>query len=172
MIFPTGARIRLYGSDNHDRLRGIYLDGVVMDEYADMAPQAWAQVIRPALADRKGWATFIGTPKGRNSFFEIYDYARHNPDEWFSLELRADETGILDDDELDSCAPCSNRRAIRAGVSLLVRCRYPRLILRPRAGRSTDKPAASATSHTIRCCQCIPHGISASVIAPPSGSFR
>jgi hypothetical protein len=102
VIFPTGSRIRLYGSDNHDRLRGIYLDGVVMDEYADMAPQAWAQVIRPALADRKGWATFIGTPKGRNSFFEIYDYARNNPDEWFSLQLRADETGILDREELES----------------------------------------------------------------------
>jgi hypothetical protein len=102
VIFPTGARIRLYGSDNPDRLRGIYLDGVVLDEYADMAPQAWAQVIRPALADRKGWATFIGTPKGRNSFWEVYDHAKNHPEEWFTLELRADQTGLLDDDELAS----------------------------------------------------------------------
>jgi phage terminase large subunit len=102
VIFPNGSRVRLYGSDNPDRLRGIYLDGVVLDEYADMAPQAWSQVIRPALADRKGWATFIGTPKGRNAFWEIYDYARNHPEEWFSLELRADQTGLLDEEELES----------------------------------------------------------------------
>ena len=64
--FPTGGRIRLYGADNYDRLRGIYLDGVVLDEYADMDPRAWAEVIRPALSDRFGWAVFIGTPKGQN----------------------------------------------------------------------------------------------------------
>ena len=135
VIFPTGARIRLYGSDNHDRLRGIYLDGVVMDEYADMAPQAWAQVIRPALADRKGWATFIGTPKGRNSFFEIYDYARHNPDEWFSLELRADETGILDDDELDSA-----RRVLTAEqFAQEFLCSFDAAILGSYFGRELDE---------------------------------
>jgi hypothetical protein len=101
VILPSGARVRLYGADNYDRLRGIYLDGVVLDEFADMAPAAWSQVVRPALADRRGWAVFIGTPKGRNGFWEIYNNARSDPD-WFTLELRASQTGILPDEELAS----------------------------------------------------------------------
>ena len=96
---PNGGRIRLYGADNYDRLRGIYLDGVVLDEFADMDPRAWSEVIRPALADRQGWALFIGTPKGRNAFWEVFERSRTDP-EWFSLRLRASETGILADEEL------------------------------------------------------------------------
>jgi phage terminase large subunit len=71
----NGSRIRLYGADNPDRLRGIYLDGVVLDEYAQMAPSLWGEVIRPLLTDRQGWATFIGTPKGKDKFgfWGIYD---------------------------------------------------------------------------------------------------
>ena len=57
---PNGSRVRLYGSDNFDRLRGVYLDGIVLDEYGDVEPRAWSEVIRPALSDRKGWAIFIG----------------------------------------------------------------------------------------------------------------
>lgn len=98
---PNGGRIRLYGADNYDRLRGIYLDGVVLDEFADMDPRAWSEVIRPALADRKGWALFIGTPKGRNAFWEVFERAKSDP-EWFSLRLRASETGIIAADELDA----------------------------------------------------------------------
>lgn len=98
--FPNGARVRLYGADNYDRMRGIYLDGVVMDEYADMPSAAWAEVIRPALSDREGWAVFIGTPKGRNEFFRLWQSARAS-EQWFSLMLRASETGILAQGELD-----------------------------------------------------------------------
>jgi phage terminase large subunit len=99
--FPNGARVRLYGSDTYDRLRGIYLDAVVMDEVADMHPQAWTDVIRPALSDRQGWGVFIGTPRGRNSFHQLYENAKDHP-EWFALELRADQTGIIPEDELQS----------------------------------------------------------------------
>jgi phage terminase large subunit len=68
VILPdNGAVIRLFGADNPDALRGIYFDGVVLDEYADTKPSLWGAVIRPLLADRKGWAVFIGTPKGRNA---------------------------------------------------------------------------------------------------------
>lgn len=98
---PNGGRVRLYGADNYDRLRGIYLDGVVLDEFADMDPRAWSEVIRPALADRQGWAVFIGTPKGRNAFWEIYERARTTPD-WFDLRLRASETGIVPQAELEA----------------------------------------------------------------------
>lgn len=98
--FPHNkARVRLAGADNYDRLRGAYLDGVILDEYGDMHPAAWPEVIRPMLADRKGWATFIGTPKGRNDFFEVWERARTSP-AWFSLMLTGSESGIIDDEEL------------------------------------------------------------------------
>jgi hypothetical protein len=96
----NGARIRIHGADNPDRLRGAYLDGVVLDEYADMRPSVWGEVIRPMLADRQGWATFIGTPKGRNEFWEVWDKAQRS-EAWFSMMLRASETGILPQEELD-----------------------------------------------------------------------
>ena len=104
---PNGARIRLYGADNYDRMRGIYLDGVVLDEYADMDPRAWAEVIRPALSDRQGWATFIGTPKGRNAFFgimhgdDIFGGAVNDSD-WFAMTLKASETKLVADEELEA----------------------------------------------------------------------
>ena len=97
--YPNGARVRLYGADNADRLRGGYLDGVILDEYADMHPAAWGEVIRPMLADRKGWAVFIGTPKGRNDFHRMWDRALKEPN-WFTLMLKASESGLLDADEL------------------------------------------------------------------------
>jgi len=67
----------LFGQDNADRLRGLYFDGIVADEYGDWKPSVWGYVIRPALADRKGWAIIIGTPKGRNSFFDRYNEAMY-----------------------------------------------------------------------------------------------
>jgi len=97
--FPGGARVRLYGADNYDRMRGIYLDGVVLDEYADMDPRVWPEVIRPALSDRKGWATFIGTPKGRNGFFDTWQHAKDDP-AWFSMMLKASESGLVVAEEL------------------------------------------------------------------------
>ena len=95
-----GRKISLFGADNADALRGIYLDGVVPDEFGDFKPGVWGNVIRPALSDRQGWAAFGGTPKGRNEFWSIREHARKNPQEWFLLELRASESGILSGDEL------------------------------------------------------------------------
>lgn len=97
---PNGGRIRLYGLDNYDRMRGGYLDGIVLDEYGDSDPRAWQEVIRPALSDRQGWADFIGTPKGRNHFFELWENAGQD-DSWYRQMLRASETGILPQEELD-----------------------------------------------------------------------
>lgn len=98
--FPNGARVRLYGADNYDRMRGLYLDGVVLDEPADMDPRAWPEVIRPALSDRRGWATFIGTPKGRNAFYEVWDLAGKD-ETWFRAMLRASKTGLVAHEELE-----------------------------------------------------------------------
>ena len=97
----NGSVIRLYGADNPNTLRGLYFDGVIMDEYADMKPSVWSEVIRPALADRRGWAVFIGTPKGKNAFWEIWDRASRAP-EWYSVMLKASRTEILPQEELDA----------------------------------------------------------------------
>ena len=96
----NGARIRLFGADNPDALRGNFLDGVVMDEMADMKPSVWGEIIRPLLADRLGWATFIGTPKGHNAFYDIYNEATKKPN-WYVKVLRADQTLLLPQSELD-----------------------------------------------------------------------
>ncbi len=95
----NGAWITLYGADNPDALRGIYLDGVVMDEFGDCRPSLWGEVILPTLSDRKGWAVFIGTPKGHNHFYDIRNRAKEEP-EWFYAELKASQTGIISEDEL------------------------------------------------------------------------
>jgi phage terminase large subunit len=95
----NGSRIRLYGADNPDSLRGLYLDGVVLDEYGDMRPNVWGEIIRPLLTDRKGWAVFIGTPKGKNHFHAIHEGAQRSG-EWLSLSLKASETGLIDAAEL------------------------------------------------------------------------
>ena len=95
----NGSMIRLYGADNPDALRGPYLDGVVLDEFADMKPEVWHEVIRPMLADRRGWATFIGTPKGKNEFFRLYESAKRDP-AWFHMMLKASESGIISPAEL------------------------------------------------------------------------
>jgi phage terminase large subunit len=100
---PNGGRVRLYGADNPDALRGLYLDGVVLDEFADMRPRFLPEVIRPALSDRKGGLTLIGTPKGHNEFFDRWQDAQTDP-EWFNMMLKASETGIVDADELASAA--------------------------------------------------------------------
>jgi hypothetical protein len=100
VVFPhNGARIRLYGAENYDRLRGLYLDGAVVDEAGDQDPRAFPEVIRPALSDRQGWATFIGTPKGRNEFYRIYERAKQT-EGWFWGSLQASRTGLIAPAEL------------------------------------------------------------------------
>jgi phage terminase large subunit len=99
----NGARIRLFGADNPDALRGLYLDGVILDEYADMRPRVWGEIIRPLLADRQGWAVFIGTPKGHNSFYDIWRTACA-ADTWFAKSIKASESGLLAKGELEDAA--------------------------------------------------------------------
>jgi hypothetical protein len=94
-----GRRIQLFGSDNPETLRGQYFDGVILDEIGDQNPKIWTDIVRPALADRKGWCLFIGTPKGHNHFKELRDRAEKE-DGWGLLEFKASETGVVDDTEL------------------------------------------------------------------------
>lgn len=99
--YPNGARIRLLGADNPDSQRGVYLDGVVLDEYAQMTPSLFGEIVRPALSDRRGFCIWMGTPKGRNHFYDLYERARQD-DSFHVARYRASETGILDADELAS----------------------------------------------------------------------
>jgi len=94
-----GRRINLYGADNPDSLRGIYLDGCVLDEVGDINPTLFTDIIRPALADRKGYLLAMGTPKGQNHFKDLRDRGEAK-DGWSLLEFKSSETGILDKDEL------------------------------------------------------------------------
>ena len=150
--YPNGAQVRIYGSDNPDALRGIYLDGVVLDEYALMDPTLWTQVVRPLLADRRGWALFIGTPNGRNQFYTLihgdgdgWAGAKKSPD-WFYAEYKASETGYVDaqelaqarevmtDDEYAQEFECSFEASVRGAV-------YAREVAAAReAGRITRVP--------------------------------
>lgn len=101
---PNRARIYVFGADNPDAIRGTYLDGIVLDEYAQIKPEVFGEIVRPALSDRNGWCVFTGTPKGQNQFYELYQramklMAEGDPDWWVGL-YRADETNVITENEL------------------------------------------------------------------------
>lgn len=99
ITFPNKSVIRLYSGDSYERMRGLYFDGVVVDEPADIDPNAWPYVIMPCLSDYSGWATFIGTCKGRNAFYRMFHRALKD-ENWFVMALKASESGIIPPDEL------------------------------------------------------------------------
>lgn len=99
--FPNNARIRLFGAETADSMRGLYFDSVVLDEPADFPANAWSTVIRPAIADRQGKATFIGTPKGKNEFWEIFDAAKHDSS-WYCAMHKVSDTKLLPQNELEA----------------------------------------------------------------------
>jgi phage terminase large subunit len=103
--YPTGGQVRIYGGDNPDSLRGLYFDGVVLDEYGLHQPKVYSEVIGPTLVDRSGWALFVGTPNGKNQFYEIAQHAkervRAKDKDWFFAEYKASETGLIPKEELE-----------------------------------------------------------------------
>lgn len=99
--YPNGGQLRIYGADSPDSLRGIYLDGAVLDEFGLMPPKIFSEVIRPALSDRQGWAFFIGTPSGKNQFYDIAKQAKADPS-WFFAEYKASQTGYIPQAELEA----------------------------------------------------------------------
>ena len=96
----NGAIIRMYGADNPEAMRGVRLDGVVLDEVADIKPETWREVLQPALADRLGWALFIGTPHGINLFSELFFKGRDLAD-WHSALYTVYDTEALQADEVE-----------------------------------------------------------------------
>ncbi len=110
----NGATISLKGSDRPDTMRGVSLKFVVLDEYAGMKPTVWEEVLRPALADQKGSAVFIGTPTGRNHFWELFQYASISGDsDWKSWHLTSFDNPILDPDEINAAKKSMSSFAFR-----------------------------------------------------------
>ena len=98
----NGATISLKGADRPETMRGVSLKYLVMDEYADMKPSVWEQILRPALADQKGGALFIGTPMGRNHFYDLYMYGDMGDDPTYkSWHFTSYDNELLDPEEID-----------------------------------------------------------------------
>jgi phage terminase large subunit len=84
VTLPNGASIRVLGANNPDALRGLYYDGLVVDEAGDIPHSVYTEVIAPSLADREGWVVFIGTPRGKNLFYELRNEAiKNETGDWF-----------------------------------------------------------------------------------------
>lgn len=99
----NGATISLKGADRPETMRGVSLKFLVMDEYADMKPEVWEQILRPALADQKGDALFIGTPMGRNHFYELYKHAENGEDPTFTaFHFTSFDNPLLDPNEIEA----------------------------------------------------------------------
>jgi len=110
----NGATISLKGADRPETMRGVSLTFLVMDEYADMKPDVWEQILRPALADQKGHALFIGTPMGRNHFYELYKYAEMSDDETYKgWHFTSYDNPILDPSEIDIAKKSMSSYAFR-----------------------------------------------------------
>ena len=97
----NGREIHVKGSDRPDTLRGVGLSYVVLDEYADMKPQVWEEILMPTLSDVKGGALFIGTPKGKNHFFKLFQEAETDED-WARFEFKSIENPYLPDGEVEN----------------------------------------------------------------------
>lgn len=103
ITLPNNATISLKGADNPDSLRGVGLNFVVLDEYSDIKREVWEEIIRPTLADTSGGAWFIGTPKGHNHFYELWNDVRGNKKglDWTTYQLRTEDNPYIPREEIE-----------------------------------------------------------------------
>lgn len=106
----NGSTISLKGADNYDSLRGVGLDFLVMDEFADIDPEAWFETLRPTLADKMGKALFIGTPKGMNWAKDVFDMAKEYPNEWASFQYTTEQGGNVSVEEIEAARRSLDKR--------------------------------------------------------------
>jgi hypothetical protein len=110
----NGATISLKGGDRPETMRGVSLKYLVLDEYADIKPEVWEQILRPALADQKGSALFIGTPMGRNHFYELYKYGELSGDDTYrSWHFTSYDNPLLDPEEINVAKKSMSSYAFR-----------------------------------------------------------
>ena len=113
LILRNGSRISLKGADNYDSLRGVGLDFLVLDEFADIDPAAWYETLRPTLSDRAGRALFIGTPKGLNWAHDLWSQEHDFPEEWRSFQFTTLEGGNVDPQEIEAARRSLDERTFR-----------------------------------------------------------
>ena len=99
--FINGSMLYILGADNFDSLRGMRVQGVILDEYAQMKPAVFDEIYMPILTSTKGFCWFIGTPKGTNDFYSKLNFAKNHPDQWQAIEVKASEAGVLSRADLD-----------------------------------------------------------------------
>lgn len=114
MYFKSGAILEVLGADDPDSLRGEGVSGAVLDEYADMKADAWDEAVRPSLADMKGWALFIGTPKSYNHFYDLYQRG-HDPKfpKWKAWQFRSVDNPLMDPEEVEDARATTDPRTFR-----------------------------------------------------------
>ena len=113
ILLKNGSTIALKGADNYDSLRGIGLDFLCLDEFADIDPEAWYEVLRPALADKEGGAMFIGTPKGMNWAKDLYDLHEDYPEDWASFQFTTIAGGNVSEKEVEAARQQMDERTFR-----------------------------------------------------------
>jgi hypothetical protein len=113
LTLKNGSVISLKGADNYDSLRGIGLDYLVMDEFADIDPAAWYEVLRPALSDKQGRALFLGTPKGMNWAYELYQMPEEDSKNWASYQFTTLDGGNVSPDEVEAARKDLDERTFR-----------------------------------------------------------
>jgi len=114
LTLVNGRKIYLKGADRPDTLRGVGLHFLVIDEYADIKPNVWEQILRPALADVQGKALFIGTPKGRNHFYELYKYAEDGKDDdWKAFHFSSYDNPLIPESEIEAAKTSMSSFAFR-----------------------------------------------------------
>lgn len=115
VVFPNESIIELKGADNEDALRGVGLDGLVVDEFASIYNNwaVWNEVLRPALSDKKGWVLFIGTPKGKDSFFELFLRGQNKDNGWESWQFKTTDNPYIDPKEIEDARKNTPARYFR-----------------------------------------------------------
>ena len=114
LTLVNGRKIHLKGADRPDTLRGVGLAFLVIDEYADIKPNVWEQILRPALADVQGKALFIGTPKGRNHFYDLWQYAEKEDDkDWESFHYSSYDNPLIPESEIEAAKKSMSSFAFR-----------------------------------------------------------
>mgnify|MGYP003112122902 CR=1 FL=1 len=106
----NNSRIQIIGAENSNAIRGQYFDGIIVDETQNIAPDLFDTILRPCLSDRNGFAIFIGTPKGRNYFYQLHQLAKQTKD-WFTCVFKASETDIIDKKELQAARAIMSEEA-------------------------------------------------------------
>jgi len=148
----NGATISLKGSDRPDTMRGVALKFVVLDEFGTMKPEVWEEILRPALADLKGDAVFIGTPRGRNHFWDLYQYAEMSGDEdWKAWHLTSFDNPLLDPKEIEAAKKSMSSFAYRQEFEASFEAKDSELFKQEWLKFATEKPLWEHGDYYIAC---------------------